>query len=509
MHGMEAILDIFLEGTDMASEWFYQVMGEQVGPVPSTQLRNLAQRGTITIETPVANAANGPWVPAGRVKGLFALPNRMPPSAAVQTHPQATSADAAIPDESSGLGTATKIALGAGCGVCTIVLGFLVWFIAARDTWELHNADRVSAKLEEADRLQQSDFVTAYKTYDEALNEAKQHKITDSQFAQKLANAETSRTALYARVKEKIRADEVEKQRQAEKEARRVAAEKQPVAAKKAHGLEKQERIADEKPAIVESKPKPAYLTLSLDLSTQRLPHSFLGHDPRAIYEIVAARFGPKSEFETTQQYKERLRLKKEKPLFGDVSVSDILGSTTDHSNDNSTGTAEMVYDADHQVFRVTAWMSEVETDPLVSTERETRQAITVRAVREYKGSYVGENAYGAKTDIVKVDQNIYCLIFNNPEDFGIARESSLTKIMLAVNMDVARAKVAKRNLRTLLLYRLVNPFSQEKKDHIYPKIDNPRDGEFNHYYLNAKVEAIWLYDFESGEIYSKINARN
>ena len=166
-----------------------------------------------------------------------------------------------------------------------------------------------------------------------------------------------------------------------------------------------------------------------------------------------------------------------------------------------------MLYDADQQVLRVTAWMSQVKTDPLISKTRETRQAITVRAIRDYKGSYVGENAYGAKKDIVKVDQNIYCLIFNNPDDFGFAKDSFLTKIKLAATMDVDQAKLAKEGLRTLLLYRLVSPFTQEHKDHIFPKIDVPRDGEFNHYYLNARVDAIWLYNFETGEIYSKIKA--
>jgi hypothetical protein len=40
----------------MASEWFYQVMGEQVGPVSSTELRNLAQQGTVLRDTLVKNA---------------------------------------------------------------------------------------------------------------------------------------------------------------------------------------------------------------------------------------------------------------------------------------------------------------------------------------------------------------------------------------------------------------------------------------------------------------------
>jgi hypothetical protein len=57
----------------MASEWFYQVMGEQVGPISSAELRKLAQQGTVSRDTLVKNAPDGIWVPAVRVNGLFAV----------------------------------------------------------------------------------------------------------------------------------------------------------------------------------------------------------------------------------------------------------------------------------------------------------------------------------------------------------------------------------------------------------------------------------------------------
>ena len=57
----------------MASQWFYKVMGKQFGPVSSAALRNLAQRGTISTDTPIANAPSGPWVPAARVKPVGEL----------------------------------------------------------------------------------------------------------------------------------------------------------------------------------------------------------------------------------------------------------------------------------------------------------------------------------------------------------------------------------------------------------------------------------------------------
>ncbi len=63
----------------MASEWFYQVMGKQVGPVSSAELRNLAQRGIVTFDTPVRKGAGRTWVSAQRVRGLFRTPNTASP----------------------------------------------------------------------------------------------------------------------------------------------------------------------------------------------------------------------------------------------------------------------------------------------------------------------------------------------------------------------------------------------------------------------------------------------
>jgi uncharacterized Zn finger protein (UPF0148 family) len=59
----------------MASQWFYELMGERIGPVSSAELVALAQRGTVTHDTSVRKGADGNWVPAKRVRGLFCVPN--------------------------------------------------------------------------------------------------------------------------------------------------------------------------------------------------------------------------------------------------------------------------------------------------------------------------------------------------------------------------------------------------------------------------------------------------
>lgn len=134
-------------------------------------------------------------------------------------------------------------------GACLVGLAVIVWFFATRDTWEIDNVPRLSKMLVEADQLQQSEPLRAYKKYDEVLNETKQHKITDAFFLKLLANAEKSRTVLYPKVQEQIQAEEAEKQKRTQQEAQLAAAEKQRLADEDARNLAiaEAERLAVEK----------------------------------------------------------------------------------------------------------------------------------------------------------------------------------------------------------------------------------------------------------------------
>ena len=141
-----------------------------------------------------------------------------------------------------------------------MAIGFLVWFVALRDTWEVGNTGRVSATLEEADRLQQSDPLKAYKKYDAVLKEAKQHKVTDERLLKKLADAEKSQAALHQIVREQLQAEEAEKQRLAKEEVNREAEAKQRVAREEEQKrkAEEAQRIADEKQQAEEKRRKDA-----------------------------------------------------------------------------------------------------------------------------------------------------------------------------------------------------------------------------------------------------------
>ena len=53
----------------MASEWYYRVNDETLGPLSSGQLRSLAQSGTVEQDTFVWKQGLAKWVAARKIKG--------------------------------------------------------------------------------------------------------------------------------------------------------------------------------------------------------------------------------------------------------------------------------------------------------------------------------------------------------------------------------------------------------------------------------------------------------
>jgi hypothetical protein len=70
----------------MAKQWHYSRGGKQVGPVPGSELKQLAARGLLSPTDMVWEEGTGGWVPASSLKGLFSsnpapVPGPVAPSA--------------------------------------------------------------------------------------------------------------------------------------------------------------------------------------------------------------------------------------------------------------------------------------------------------------------------------------------------------------------------------------------------------------------------------------------
>jgi hypothetical protein len=152
-----------------------------------------------------------------------------------------------------------NVTIAAGTVTCLVVAVLVVPY-AIRDKWEIYERDRILKKLNEADQLQKINPFLAYKTYDEILKESKKHAITDEHFLKVLNIAENSRSTLYIKVQENIKAEEAEKRRLDEAEAKRVADEKMRIVKEQENkrATEEAQRIAEEKKRAEEKRRKEA-----------------------------------------------------------------------------------------------------------------------------------------------------------------------------------------------------------------------------------------------------------
>jgi hypothetical protein len=81
----------------MSKQWFLQVMGSTIGPLPSAELKLRVQKGQITADTLVRLGDDGKWQPADRVKGLLEQPAAPASRANSGSPPPAATVAAAAP----------------------------------------------------------------------------------------------------------------------------------------------------------------------------------------------------------------------------------------------------------------------------------------------------------------------------------------------------------------------------------------------------------------------------
>ena len=64
----------------MPTSWFCKINGNERGPLSSSQLKDWAQRGLLTSETPVRRDSETNWTTAAKVSGLLSdKPGKLPP----------------------------------------------------------------------------------------------------------------------------------------------------------------------------------------------------------------------------------------------------------------------------------------------------------------------------------------------------------------------------------------------------------------------------------------------
>lgn len=248
------------------------------------------------------------------------------------------------------------------------------------------------------------------------------------------------------------------------------------------------------------------------DDSVEKLPANFIGHDPKKLYETLAEKIKEKDEFETTAAYEERIKRAATDPLFGQlVTQSAFAVSVNLGEGAKSVSMSKAAkYDADKELLQVNIFVDDGPYDASVDFADKAASLYTDVAEDKTLGTYTGENAYGAKREIVKRERWLYNILINDAKRFKIDTGDTLDSLPWLINlkfivpMNVEIAKSAKPNLRMLVIFNLSPPYTKNETSYSEPKIDNPSEVTIHDYYVCADVKSIWLYNGITGEVYAK-----
>ena len=271
---------------------------------------------------------------------------------------------------------------------------------------------------------------------------------------------------------------------------------------------------------------KPKFSSLKRDLD--KVPLNFKEQNPVELYEILKNKSKQisKNEFETTQQFEDRLKSNNHKPIIGDLNEDSLFIFKPKYKNiDYSI----FNYNADSENLEL-AIKPDKNYDYLDKSPINTDRLIVLNEITIKDKSYNAVNAFGVSTEIHSTESKKYYLAINNWNEFFGERfirtdysdgERYFDLLKFNFKVEPKIAKQIKENdlitdshnsfgkncqLSSLYIGKIIRPFSYENT-HTSDNATLSKPFEYKKYYkyINFHLEEIWIYNKDTGEVYIKI----
>jgi hypothetical protein len=243
-------------------------------------------------------------------------------------------------------------------------------------------------------------------------------------------------------------------------------------------------------PAAAQKK-LPAAAAPTPNLDAEYLPKGFTGDNIAAVFRELLVHFADKDEYETTQQYQQRLSAGyekyKNKIYFFRFKPPELPGV-----NDYDTYYYP-TYDADNQALTVEVPSSGI------GVYREVPIAGTVAASR-----YVARNRFGVGTTVTRYTGNLYRIDFKwEPRE-----------VKTHIKMPPGQAKVIAERISICFVGSPIYPEWSKDSKHIVvsrapsgkePTMDYPIEDLTRTHSINMKIHSIWFYDRVTRKVLAKV----
>ena len=95
-----------------------------------------------------------------------------------------------------------------------------------------------------------------------------------------------------------------------------------------------------------------------------------------------------------------------------------------------------------------------------------------------------------------------------NKKESWLKKDYFGNNIQLSFAIDKGTAQQAKPDIRFLFVGELKSPYGGGDHDYVTPKINNPVEKTFRNHYVAMQITQIWVYNFESGVVYVKVQSK-
>lgn len=239
---------------------------------------------------------------------------------------------------------------------------------------------------------------------------------------------------------------------------------------------------------------------------------SFLGDNPAAVYKIFEKKQGSfaKSEFETSQQFVERIRnlmsgmvLAKSKTALDQiVYTTNVFDQSYDADTETLTVTVKFSsyyggYGSD--TYKQTALVHATSMPWLTNNESfRNWKALELFSNEAKHGSAVGTTAFGGKKRYK----------IRSYTTFHLALPDSLIPPAqtFKIKIPVEQARIVSRNTRIALTGTTMFPFIAKEKSSDGATITDPEESHFFNYHLFMKPITLSVYDYRTGEVIGAVN---
>lgn len=249
------------------------------------------------------------------------------------------------------------------------------------------------------------------------------------------------------------------------------------------------------------------------------LPPYYIGHSYGELLSALTDRekVATKGEYESTFNYKVRMAKFNERPIIGTTNYRSRFAFTFLPNEDQFA----MKYDPDISEMDITVtWTNRIEFGGYSTPYSSLTWSESSRKV----GSYIGRNAFNLALrvsvyrndsyylvtelpNLEKIGQKIASFTLDSPVYMSFKKVALSEALRASIRIPPSDARLAKINLRILVIGRLAEKSVLYRESRDTPDITDPYDRYNFDHAINLAVEEIWLYDYKTGKVYVRFGA--